>query len=184
MGAFFIISFHLTLWTWGIAILARKRNDIKLTIKKIFINFGTVPSAIGISLFLLNLELPTFISSTVGYLGNLCTPISMHIIGALLGRSQLKKLFTTAKVYYLCAMKLVIIPLVVATVMSLAGFSSEMTLFMTAVAALPSATAISMFAELYKIKPEYSAQLIGMSSILSILTIPFVMKVADFIINL
>ena len=28
MGAFFIISFHLTLWTWGIAILARKRNDI------------------------------------------------------------------------------------------------------------------------------------------------------------
>ena len=38
MGSFFIISFHLVLWTWGIAILARKRNDIKLTVKKIFIN--------------------------------------------------------------------------------------------------------------------------------------------------
>ena len=60
MGAFFIISFHLTLWTWGIAILARKRMDIKLTPKKIFINFGTVPSVIGISVFLMNVEIPKF----------------------------------------------------------------------------------------------------------------------------
>ena len=42
MGAFFVISFHLVLWTWGISILARKRSDIKLTVRKIFINFGTV----------------------------------------------------------------------------------------------------------------------------------------------
>ena len=34
MGAFFIVSFNVFLWTWGIMILARKRKDIRLTPKK------------------------------------------------------------------------------------------------------------------------------------------------------
>ena len=53
MGAFYVVIFNLFLWTWGILILAREREDIKLTPKKIFINYGTVPCAIGILLFLL-----------------------------------------------------------------------------------------------------------------------------------
>ena len=54
LGAFYIISFHLFLWTWGVAILARKRNDIKLTWKKVLLNFGTVPCTIGLILYMLN----------------------------------------------------------------------------------------------------------------------------------
>ena len=40
LAAFFNISFHLFIWSWGVAILARKRSDIKLTVRKIFINLG------------------------------------------------------------------------------------------------------------------------------------------------
>ena len=46
-GAFYVVSFHLFTWTWGIAILARGREDIKITPKKALINFGTIPSQIG-----------------------------------------------------------------------------------------------------------------------------------------
>ena len=35
MGAFFVVMFNLVLWTWGIIILARGRNDVKLTPKKL-----------------------------------------------------------------------------------------------------------------------------------------------------
>ena len=52
MGAFYVISFHLFLWTWGIFILGRGREDIKLTPKKILLNYGTVPCAIGVLLYL------------------------------------------------------------------------------------------------------------------------------------
>ncbi len=184
MGSFFLISFHLVLWTWGIAILARKRKDIKLTIKKIFINYGTVPSTIGIIIFIANLPVPKPIGDTFAYLGNLCTPISMLIIGALLGRSELKKLFTTTKIYYLSAMKLIVIPLIITIGMMLIGFSNEMILFMTAVCCMPSATTVSMLAELHNIDPEYSAQAVGMTSILSVVTIPVVMYLANLIISL
>ncbi len=197
MGAFFIVSFNLTLWTWGIAILARKRDDIKLTVKKIFLNYGTVPCAIGIVIYLLDLDLPTnakFLYDTVDYIGSLCTPISTLIIGALIARCALRKLFTSGKIYYLCAMKLIVIPLTICVVMKLIGFNSELmllgvsgndwTLFMVAVCALPSATMISMLAEVHDINPSYSAQAVGMTSILSVASIPIVMKLAELIVNM
>ena len=184
MATFFIVSFHLTLWTWGIAILARKRKDIKLTVKKIFINFGTVPCAIGLTLFISNLPIPEFATKTLGYLGDVCTPVSMLIIGALLARSNLLSLVKSLKVYYLCAMKLVVTPLIICLVMVLVGFSKDMTLFMTAVCCLPCATTVSMLSELYSLKSEYSAQLVGMSSLLSVLTIPLVLMLAELIINI
>ena len=182
MGAFFIVSFHLVLWTWGIAIFARKRKDIKLTVKKIFVNFGTVPCYIGILLFILNFNIPPYFTTTLSHLGNMCTPISMLIIGALIGRRNLLSFFTSFKVYYLSAMKLIITPLIICLVMKLLGADSEMILFMTTVCSLPSATMVSILAEMYNSKPEFSAQLVGMSSLLSVLTIPVVLKIADLII--
>ena len=183
MGAFLIVSFNITLWTWGIAILARKRTDIKMTVKKVFINYGTVPSAIGIALFLININIPKFLLDTTGYLANLCTPISTLIIGALLGRSQLLKIFTTLKIYYVTVMRLIVIPIVICLLAKLLGLSTELSLFFTASCAMPSATNVSMLAELYNIDPEYSAQAVGMTSILSIVTIPVIMMAAKLILN-
>jgi len=60
MGAFFVASFNVLIWTLGIVILAKGRDDIKVTVKKIFLNYGTVPCAIGLLLFVLNFKLPDF----------------------------------------------------------------------------------------------------------------------------
>lgn len=187
MGAFFIVSFHLVLWTWGIAIFARKRKDIKLTVKKIFINLGTVPCAIGFLLFVLKFkiaEYPVYITDTLGYLGNMCTPVSMLIIGALIGRRNLAEFFTSWKAYFLSFIKLIVAPLFVCFFIKLLGFNNDMVLFMTAVCALPTATMVSILAEMYDNKPEFSAQLVGMSSLLSVATIPIILKFAEFIIKL
>ena len=106
LSAFYMITFHLTLWTWGMSIFARKRKDIKLTVKKIFINYGTVPSFIGILLFFAKaalkdvFEFPEFIGTSLGYLASLCTPISLLIAGALIYKIGLKALFVTPKLYY------------------------------------------------------------------------------------
>ena len=79
LAAFFNISFHLFIWSWGVAILARKRSDIKLTVRKIFINLGSVPCLIGVLIYMLvipfpSFVLPAFLSKFFLYLSNLCTP--------------------------------------------------------------------------------------------------------------
>ena len=60
LAAFFNISFHLFIWSWGIAILARGRSDIKLTVRKIFVNLGSVPCLIGVLIYMLAIPFPGF----------------------------------------------------------------------------------------------------------------------------
>ena len=186
MTSFFIVSFNLLIWSWGISILARKRDDIKLTPRKIFFNFGSVPSIIGFILFIIpaflpNFKLPDFALTSISYVGSLCTPVSTMIIGALLSTRTVKQIFGSGKVYYLCAFKLIIIPLLVCVLMKLLGFSEMWILFGTAITSMPSATAVSMQAELYDISPGYSAQCVGTSSLLSVATMPCVIMIAEFV---
>ncbi len=198
-GAFFVVSFNLTLWTWGIAILARKREDIKLTPKKILLNYGTVPSLIGVVIYLLKGLLPSVLPQGVmtgisyaapafltalSYLSSLCTPISMLIIGALLARSNPLRLFTSGKLYYLCAVKLFALPLLVCGIMKLLGFDAFLIQFAVVVSAMPSATTATMLAELHEISPTYSAATIGFTSLISTLSMPLVIGLSQMIIML
>ena len=193
LGAFFIVSFHLTLWTWGIAILARKREDIKLTWKKVLINFGTIPCTIGILLFVLkgllqsrfaSFDYPLFFYEGCRYLGSLCTPISILITGALIATKPLKKMFTSAKLYYLSAIKLIAIPILVCAIMSVLRFDYDTILFCTVAASMPSAAVSSMLAELHSISPSYASQGVGFTTLLSVGTMPFVLFLVPKIFEL
>ncbi len=184
MGAFFVVSFNIVLWTWGIAILARKRSDIKLTVKKILFNYGTVPSVIGIILYVLNLNMPQFVYSSASYLASLCTPISVLVTGALLARRSLSQIFLSPKIYYISIVKLIVIPLVICGLAKLLGFDTYWILFLTAVSAMPSAATISMLSELHDITPSYAAQAVGTTSLLSIATMPCILWIAERIANI
>lgn len=189
MAAFNMIVFNTLMWTLGLSIFARKRDDIKLTVKQVLINKGTVPSVIGLLIFVIpalfpSFKLPAFALSSLSYVASLCTPVSMFIIGALLAGRTPRQIFGSPKVYYLCAFKLVIIPLLVCAIMKLLGFGEMWILFSVALTCMPSATSVSMLAETYDISPGFSAQGVGTSSLLSIATMPCVIFLAQKIIEL
>ena len=199
MGAFFVASFNIVLWTWGLSILARGRKDIPLSPKKVLLNWGTVPCYIGITLYLAKGFLPTVLPKAVtsvfsiyvsppmmqafSYVAPMCTPLSMFIIGALLAGRTPRQLLTNGKIYYLCTLKLVVFPLLVCGAMKLLGMDTEWIWFGTIVAAMPSATVVTMLAELHDVAPEYSAQVVGTTSLLSVLSMPFVLLLAQAIIG-
>ena len=186
-GAFFIISFHLTLWTWGIAIYARKRPDIKLTPKKIFLNFGTVPCLIGVLLYVSQaipgVTIPDFLADFINYLGSLCTPISMLITGALLATRTPRQIFGNRNIYYLSMIKLLIMPLVMLFFTHWIGLSYEMVMLLTVMAAMPSAAMVSMLSELHDINPGYASQSVGTTALLSTFTLPIVLFVAQWLLG-
>ncbi len=185
MGAFFIVSFNVFLWTWGIMILARKRKDIKLTPKKL-LNFGTVPCFIGFMLYLCCrpfFQFPTFVMKSFEFTASICTPVSMFIIGALLATCTFKQIFCSGKIYYLCAVRLIIVPLIVCGILKLIGLDGWI-LFAAAVTSMPCATTLTMLAELYDIEPRYSAQAVGTTSLFSMLTMPCVMFLAQKLVEL
>lgn len=185
-GSFYVIAFHLFVWTWGMIILARGRKDIKMNVKKILINLGTVPCFIGIALYLLMrwITIPDVVITYTGYLNNLCTPISVLIVGALIATRTPKQIFCDPRMYYACLCRLILMPICVCVIAKLIGLPDHMVLFATAAAALPSATNITMFAELYDIAPGYAAQTVGVTSLFSIGTLPCIMLAAKFIVGL
>ncbi len=182
-GSFYVIGFHLFVWTWGMIILAKGRKDIKMNIRKILFNLGTVPCFIGIALYLLMkwIHIPAFVVTYTGYLNNLCTPISVLIVGALIATRTVKQIFCDMRMYYISLIRLIIMPIVICLIAKLIGLPDYMILFATAAAALPSATNITMFAELYDIAPGYAAQTVGVTSLFTIVTLPCVMIVASMI---
>lgn len=189
LAAFFNISFHLFIWSWGIAILARGRSDIKLTVRKIFINLGSVPCLIGVLLYMLAIPfpgfvLPAFLTKFMSYLSALCTPISLLITGALLATRTPRQLFGSGKIYYFSFMKLIVIPMAVCVLGKLLGLPEYLVLFATVETALPAASSITMFSELYGLNAGYASQTVGTSSLLSVATLPLVLWWAQWFVSL
>lgn len=194
MGAFYVISFHLFIWTWGIFILGRGREDIKLTPKKILLNYGTVPCAIGILLYFLKPLIPmpeaiTYyfwqpMSSFFNYLGSLCTPISVLITGALLATVSLKDMFRDKLLYLHSALKLLVFPAIICILAKLIGLSETYIMLCTVMAGLPTAATIAMLSELYDIEPGMASQTVGMTSLLTTVTLPCAVLFAQWVISL
>lgn len=195
MASFLVFSFNVLLWTWGLSIFGRKRNDIKLNIKKIFLNFGTVPCVIGFALYLLKnpsigFELPQFLTKAMGYLTNICTPISVLIIGALIATQSPKRIFCSWKLYYFNAVKLFILPLLVCLISKVILILVPVdglymyAVFATAAAALPSAAAVTMMSETYGLDSGYSSVIVGTTSLLSVLSLPLTLMLAEQILKL
>ena len=189
MASFIVISFNILIWTLGISIFARGRNDIKLTVKKALLNLGTIPCIIGFVLYLLKapaigFKLPEFISTGLQYLSNLCTPISLLVTGSLIATQKPKKIFCTWKLYYFNLVKLFVLPIIICLICKLVGLPEIYAMFATATAALPSAAMVSMMSETYGLDSGYSSLAVGTSSLISVLSIPLVLRFAQWILTI
>ncbi|MBO5757227.1 MAG: AEC family transporter [Clostridia bacterium] len=193
-GAFYLISFNIFMYIWGLMILGRKRDDIRMTPKKALVNFGSIPCAIGVVLYLLrNPALGNPLIDTVvddaflmlfAKLASLCLPISVLITGALLATRTPKQLFCSGKIYVFSLCKLILIPAIVFVVCKLLGFSDDIVMFSTAVTALPTASIITMFSETYDISPGYASQTVGVSSLLCLGTLPLMVTLAQKVLQI
>lgn len=195
MASFLVFSFNVLLWTWGLAIFGRKRNDIKLNIKKIFLNFGSIPCVIGFALYLLKnpaigFELPEFLTKAAGYLTNICTPISVMIIGALIATQSPKRIFCSWKLYYFNIVKLFVLPLLVCLISKVILILVPVdgpymyAVFATSAAALPSAAAVTMMSETHGLDSGYSSVIVGTTSLMSVLSLPLVLMLAEQILKM
>ncbi len=180
--SFFSIFFHVFGWSYGLVILGRGRDDIKPNLKKAIFNFGSVPCMVGIALYFLNITLPSGLITAAGYIGSLCTPISLLVLGGVLSTLPLGKLFSNWRIYYVCFIKLIVFPLVVFMISRyLIRLDAEMSIFTMIMAGLPTASITNMFAELYDIEPGYAATCVGMTTIFSVATLPLVVWAAQAI---
>ena len=178
-GAVYVVVFNLLCWTYGLKVMCGHLKDLDKRI--LFVNPGTIGITVGLPLFLTSTTLPQVIGEPIRYLSELNTPLAMIIIGYYLADARFSAYFRCAPALVASGLRLLVIPsIVLAVLMMIRGFGLDpvMAVALTASASAPVAAMDSMFAAKYGKDVDLSVGLVSVTTLISIITMPFIVGVA------
>ena len=178
-GSIFVAVFNVFVWTYGLVSMSGDRKQ--LSIKKIVFNPGIIGVAVAVLLFVFKIELPYIAIQPISYLADLNTPIPMLIIGFYLSQANFKKAFTDIGVYIAMGVRLLIIPFIATFLMALAGVDKVIVIAFIIASSAPTAATTTMFSAKFNRDVELSVSTVASTTIVSILTMPLVVALAQII---
>lgn len=180
LGSAFIAVNNVLLWSYGVSQLCRDTTPAQ-KIRNAVLNPGVVSVAIALIFFLTSFELPTIPATCISYLASLNTPVAMIILGAFLAQCDLRSCFQDKQVYFVTALRLLILPLITMAFFLLLPLDSTLRNTMLISAAAPVAMVCSMFGQVYGTDYLFSTRTVAVSTIFSALTIPFIIALSSLI---
>jgi predicted permease len=117
---------------------------------------------------LLKVPIPHPVKSSINAIAATATPITMIMLGAQIDLKQLGHDFKAA--LGACLLRLVLVPAILVFIMILAGFRGPELGALMVVFAAPSAITNLVMARSYNIAPEFTAETVYLSTILSMIT--------------
>jgi predicted permease len=176
------LVFNIIIYTYGVASLQavaeeQHPDDDKedaFSAKNI-INSGTVMSVVTIVVYLLDIKMPDMIDSTLNYIANCTTFLSMIVLGVSVAQMVPKEVFTRWRLYVFLILRQILVPVLFIFVMRM-FITNELILKTIAVmAAMPAANMPLMMAKQYGVKEDMISAGIILTTLTSIFTIPAVM---------
>ena len=161
--------------TFGVYLVSGDKSNIQ--VKKTLLNPALIAFVVGIAFNLLKVgaHLPEA-TTYVGQLSGLVTPLCMIILGMKLGDVPFKELFSSWKAYYVAAVKLVLVPVLAATITlacyHLFSMPAEVVFGVFLGFGLPTATLGIVFADNYGGDAKNGVIYTLSNTVLSVVTIP------------
>ena len=181
----FIIVQLVLLWTHGSMIL---RGAGALSWKAILTNVNLLSIAAGAGLYAGRIPLPAVLSGAMDDMGALMGPLGMLLAGMALAESPPRQLGGTPRYYLTAALRLVVYPLAALVLLWATGMAALLpdgrAILMTGylAAITPACTTITSMVQLYGQDAGKSSALYVMSTLLSIVTMPLMLAVFDWVI--
>lgn len=171
----FTIPFNVLMWSYGIMIFTGEK-DLKKVWKNV-VNIPLISIFLGILMFVFSVPLPKVLTQTLSSIGNMTTPISMFIIGAMLADVKLKEVFKGLDVYYMNFIKLIAAPMLVYFILKLLGTSNIVLCICVILVAMPTGSLVGVFAERYNGNKAVASKCVFLTTVLSMITIPAIMAI-------
>ncbi len=184
-GVFFMTAyitvFNILIWSHGITLM-RGRTGNLISTMKYFINPSTVSIGAGVLFFVTGFDLPEVVGNPLSMIGAMNTPMAMLVSGMNLAESNLLSCLKSPRTYMISAAKLFAVPFI--TLLILMAVNADRTIAITVLtaSACPSAATSIMFALQYNKNSRYASELMAVTTILSLLTIPAVMLVGGMVL--
>jgi predicted permease len=142
-----------------------------------------IGAAVAVLIFVLGIDFPKEINGMIEYTARMATPLSMIVMGMRLGTMDIKRVFLDIRVYMTIAVKQFLMPLIAFLVIMLfpdLDIGLRRTFFITC--ACPIASIVLNFSEIIGEGQEAGANLVLVSTIMSIVTLPIMMLMLPLIV--
>ena len=181
-GVFYVAAsialLNLFQWTYGVYIMTDRRDSI--SVKTILKNPVVIAIVIGIALFITRLPVPNIVTSTLGYIAGMNTPVAMILLGTYMARLPLRQILLDRRAYLCVLVRLAVIPALVLLVFWLLPVpypAVKLAAFLAAVT--PVGANICVFAQQNGCDYELSVVTVCLSTILSVATVPLFVSLAQ-----
>lgn len=176
----YMTIFNLVVWTHGMITMSGKSD--KKSIMKAFMSPSVIATITGFLFFIGKIMLPGVILQALNYLGSMNTPLAMLVAGVTIAQTDILKLICKGRIYYITFLKLLVLPIVMLLLYCMFDIPRLVLLTSVLAAACPTAATINLFALRYDKNYLYASELFAMTTILSLISIPLVMIIANFIV--
>lgn len=180
-GVFYVAAsvalLNLFQWTYGVYIMTDRRDAVRA--KTIATNPVVIAIVVGVVLFVGRIPVPEILTSTLGYIAGMNTPVAMILMGTYLARVSWRELLDR-RAYSCVLLRLVVIPAVVLMLFWLLPVSNTavvMAVFLAA--ATPVGANICVFAQQYNSDYPFSVVTVCLSTVLSVVTVPLLSTLAQ-----
>ncbi|MBQ8670849.1 MAG: AEC family transporter, partial [Oscillospiraceae bacterium] len=182
-AAIYVALFQIFTWTFWAKELGGKNYTI--TAKKLLTNPAIISIAVGFACYALGLTLPKLALDALDYLANLNTGLSMFIMGVFLGGIKPRELKFDRYALWAIFLRLLVVPVVIILLLKLVGagnWSAASTPVMANIigTSCPAAVIVILQAKRTgRCDPCYGAALVALSTLLSLVTPPVVVGLAE-----
>ena len=172
-ASMFFMAMNILMWTLVSFIITRDRRYISL--KKVFVNPSVIAMGVALVLFFGRIRLTGKISELVITLNKMSTVVCMLILGMRLALVPIKPMFTSGIQYVAIALKLFVFPLAALAICSLLPVEREFAMGIYIICCAPTGNMVLSFAELLGEGQDTAANVVLLSTLLSMLTIPLML---------
>lgn len=173
----FITLFNIFVWTHGLITMRGTGGGGIRAILPALKTPALIATFVGLVLFLCNLQLPEIPMLVLNDVAALNTPLAMFAAGAVIAQTNLLSAVKNLRVYWICAVRLLIVPAASLLVMRFLPVDPVIAGTCLLAAACPTAATGTLFAIEYGKNSAYASELFAMTTILSMATLPIVMLV-------
>ena len=175
-----IYTTSMTIMSFTIGVYALTANKQFMSLFSALYNQGTISLAFSVIIYLAEWIFPKILGDAVSLLAKMSTPLCMLILGMRLASVNLLHLFKRPFVYIACFIKLFIFPLVsYFLVYFIPFFDTEFKSSIFILSGAPCAALILSLAELHSTEQELSANVVLVSTILCVFTLPILTIILD-----
>ena len=179
VSGFFLIQ-TIVMWTYNILFIRPKGE--KPNYRGLYASPVTVSLVLGFLVFFAGLPLPKIITDCASSAAACNSPVAMIMLGIYISKTKFSDIFTTPRIYWISAVRLILVP--IAVVLVLFVVPRDMQELRTGIligAAAPAAINTAVFPEKAGLDYTHGVKIICLSTVFSLITLPLVTSLANII---